>query len=112
MFKLIMFKLWKFIKDVILHNNDYEEILDLKNKIVNSVLSQKEEIIKLKDQVEQLNVQLAGVSVAALGGTKGSVVAKQGDYGWSVPYQDVLDLRIKYDQLVEEFDKLCERVYG
>ena len=43
--------------------------------------------------VEQQRVQLAGVSVAAFGW--GSP-AKQGDYGWSVAYDDVRKLRTKY----------------
>lgn len=34
-------------------------------------------------EIEQLQVQLAGCSVAALGGIKNP--AKQGDYGWSLP---------------------------
>lgn len=46
-------------------------------------------------EVEQLRVQLAGCSVAALGGTNDP--AKKGDWGWSPAYQDVLDLRLKYD---------------
>jgi len=54
-------------------------------------------------EIEQLRVQLAGCSVAALGGTKD--IAKQGDYGWSPTYQDVLDLRLKYDKLNEEKEK-------
>ena len=49
---------------------------------------------------EQLTVQLAGVSVAALGGIHEP--AKQGDYGWSSAYQDVLNLRIKYEELLKE----------
>jgi len=51
----------------------------------------------LNEQIEQFRVQLAGVSVAAMGGTKN--VAVQGDYGWSLAYQDTLDLRIKFDAL-------------
>lgn len=40
------------------------------------------EAMEVKAQsVEQLQVQLAGCGVAALGGTKD--VAKRGDYGWS-----------------------------
>ena len=54
--------------------------------------------IKLEAQqeaVEQLQVQLAGCSVAALGGTNNPV--KEGDYGWSPAYQDCLDMRLKLD---------------
>ena len=47
------------------------------------------------NMVEQLRVQLAGCGVVALGGTKDQ--AKKGDYGWSVSYQDCLDLRLQSD---------------
>lgn len=55
------------------------------------------ELRALRKEVEQLHVQLAGCSVAALGGTKPEVVAQKGDYGWSPSYQDILDLRLKYE---------------
>ena len=55
---------------------------------------------QLEDETEQLRVQLAGCSVAALGWIKNT--AKKGDYGWSVAYQDVLDLRLKYEELLKE----------
>lgn len=51
----------------------------------------------LTEQVERLQVQLAGCSVAAMGGTKDP--ADRFQWGWSVAYQDVLDLRLKYDAL-------------
>jgi len=58
--------------------------------------------------VEQSQVQLAGVSVAAFGGTSEPVRAKEGDYGWSVAYQDVLSLREKYDRLRDAITKALE----
>lgn len=65
--------------------------------------------------VERLTVQLAGCSAAALGATQD--VAQQDDYGWSPAYQDVLDLRRKYDVDVAQLraalaaadEKLVER---
>lgn len=60
-------------------------------------------------EVERLQTQLAGVSVAAFGGTSEPVVAKQGDWGWSVAYQDVLNLRIKYDELLVREESIMDQ---
>jgi len=60
------------------------------------------QVSRLKDDNERLQVQLAGCGVAALGGTGDPQVARSegpSSYGWSPAYQDVLDLRRKYDQL-------------
>jgi hypothetical protein len=58
----------------------------------------------LQAKLEQLRVQLAGCSVAALGGISPEQVAKVGDYGWSPSYEDVLRLRISYDALQAKLD--------
>lgn len=56
---------------------------------------------ELKARVEQLEVQLAGCGVAALGGIAGrAVIAKPHSYGWSPPYQCVVDLRTQYEELI------------
>lgn len=51
----------------------------------------------VEQQREQLEVKLSGCTAAALGYNKET--AKQGDWGWSPSYQDVLDLRRKYEAL-------------
>ena len=51
---------------------------------------------KLKDEVEQLRVQLAGCGVAAFGYAKGKNDCKKGDYGWSQSFEDVKTLWDKY----------------
>ena len=58
------------------------------------------QINALREQVEQMTVQLAGVSTAAEGCTRDP--AKRGEWGWSPAYQDVLDLRRKYDALLRK----------
>lgn len=54
---------------------------------------------KARNGFSRAETQLAGCAVAALGG---GPVAKKGDYGWSPAYQDVLDLRAKYEEAIAE----------
>ena len=56
------------------------------------------EIERLKEEISQLDVKLAGCLVAAEGATQD--VAEKGGYGWSPAYQAVLDLRRAYDNLL------------
>ena len=51
----------------------------------------------VNDKEQQLEVQLAGCLTAADGWI--NPPAKQGDYGWSVAYEQTLQLRLKYDRL-------------
>jgi hypothetical protein len=67
-----------------------------------------DEIESLSREVEQLRVQLAGCSTAALGATRPEHIAVGGDYGWSPAYQDVLNLRLAYDELLEKYQKIQE----
>lgn len=62
----------------------------------------------MTDREEQLLVQLAGCGAAALGATKQP--AKRGDWGWSPAYQDVLDLRLRFEKLVRDYDRLKESI--
>ena len=62
----------------------------------------------LKDEIEQLRVQLAGCGVAAMGATAKNVRAVQGTYGWSPAYEAVLKLRNKYEELLRDLDRRGE----
>lgn len=55
--------------------------------------TRKQLIAEYESSNEQLRVQLAGCGMAALGIIKGKSLAKKGDYGWSLAYQDVVKLR-------------------
>lgn len=69
-----------------------------------------EGVERLKREVNQLQVQLAGCAVAAEGGTSPEHVAECGDYGWSASYQAVLDCRRELDQLRDTLREVAEAV--
>ena len=54
------------------------------------------------EEINRLRTQLAGCAVVALGGIEREQLANIGDYGWSPAYQDVLELRLKYNKLKEK----------
>ena len=51
------------------------------------------EVGNLKEEISRLQVQLAGCGVAASGWATGDNRAKQGDYGWSPAFEDIMKLR-------------------
>ena len=59
----------------------------------------RKENASLRERAERAEVQLAGCGAAALGWAKGEQAAKQGDYGWSASYQDVVNLREQVERL-------------
>jgi hypothetical protein len=70
---------------------------------------------KALDENAQRDVQLAGCGVAACGGIHDSTLAKEEAYGWSPSYQDVVELRQKYEALLEreeELEKGIEQAIG
>lgn len=78
----------------------------LLRKNANTMQSMLDELTAAREQIEQLQVQLAGCSLAALDCDPESSRAKEGDYGWSVAYQDVMNLRDNYNAARE----VCEVV--
>jgi hypothetical protein len=63
------------------------------------------EIDKANAEIGQLQTQLGGCLLAAEGGTSEPQRAHPGDYGWSKAYQAVLDLRLRYEELLEELER-------
>ncbi len=81
---------------------------DEQNRVANAIAlsDEQKELNGLNAEIEQLQVQLAGCGVAALGGTKDP--AKEGDYGWSPAYQDCLDLRLRLEAKLNIGDDLTD----
>jgi hypothetical protein len=57
-------------------------------------------LFRAEEDRERLETTLAGVSTAAHGGTSDAVVCKPGEWAYHLAYQDVIDLRRKFDALV------------
>jgi len=79
------------------------------------------EVERLRENIEQLQVQLAGCGVAAMCNTaqsRGQQECVEGDYGWSQSYQDVVNvvggeiaLRDQLQAVQAENERLKEQVF-
>jgi hypothetical protein len=62
---------------------------------------------RLRDEVERLNIQAAAVMTVALGWGMDDPLDRT-SWAWSVCYDDVRDLRMRYDQLRNGPTASCE----
>lgn len=78
----------------------------------NEALLRAEEAEKGKEgwqkRAEQAELQLAACGVAATGWAKGKD-CKQGDYGWSASFADVLDLRDRFEKMDIERERAAKQ---
>ncbi|MFA6270761.1 MAG: hypothetical protein WC657_06175 [Candidatus Paceibacterota bacterium] len=79
---------------------ELENVREISQKYEDRYFGLRHEHSLTEAELEQLRVQLAGCGAAALGATKDP--AKQGDYGWSAAYQDVLNLRLELERVTGE----------
>jgi hypothetical protein len=73
------------------------EELAQKNKEIQLLINAPAKL-ELLEKIAQLETQLAGCSVAALGWAQGDNDCKQGDWGWSVAFDDVKKLRARCEE--------------
>lgn len=82
------------------------------NEVVNTdTRSDRQKINDLREEVEQLRVQLAGCGVAAMQNTEATIKDRlaDGDYGYSASYSDVckaVDREMLYRGALEKLAKL------
>jgi hypothetical protein len=69
-----------------------------------SAISLIQDYQKLREKIDRLRIQLAVCGVAALGYATGKNAIEKGSYGYSVSFQDVVDLWDKYQKLRERID--------
>lgn len=78
---------------------DWNRVVELTNASAADVSVLADELTELRKRHDRLQVQLAGCGVAALG-DKTVQGLKQGDYGYSASFEDVMELRRRFEVLV------------
>ena len=65
-----------------------------------------QQVREMESKIDRFRMQMAGIGVVAHGGTSEAVLVHESDFGWSVPYDDVLNLRRKFDEQAAELATL------
>ena len=69
-----------------------------------------QQVREMESKIDRFRMQMAGIGVVAHGGTSEAVLVHESDFGWSVPYDDVLNLRRKFDEQAAELATLRAQV--
>lgn len=77
-------------------------------KLLCANLLLRRKVDRLEPWAAQLEVQLAGCSVAALGYATGENLAKPGDYAFSASFADTLRCRVRMERLTAVIQSVAE----